>query len=464
MGNGGGSWSRTTTPARLILDDLKRQLRLKGTLKEQAAQLGVNHRYLYDVLSGKNPLTLAFYLKMVKTFDLSLPASIKTLEHQYFDKPVEILGERSARRRTCRPAAFPAGWRIGSTCCWLARSIARSPGPSGAFAVGGSGRAAFRRPLDGAGSGAASGVRSCSTGGRCRERPEARGAPFGRDWPLTVALWSTIQRTAGFRDLAIKGLALAFPLARHSGDHWALGCWYQRAAYLLRDFDQPGLGTELHQRGHRIFCMGPTSQLDIWKCLLWTGAVCLPLRATSGGQLRLRRGFLRNLPGSEWRYRVGALQGLGVNFQLQGLPEKARSLLVASGQLNAGRKMVFLGHIKWAIARVETDLAQANAALRHFHEATELHCPLRKRSRCGSGLPGPCGDSCGSLIATKPLAQLVAGVARWLPKLRANPILCRAFDKFADLARAARIGLRDFEKMRNAVREAWKLGELVLPG
>lgn len=438
-----------------ILKDLKRQLRLHGTLKEVAAQVGLNYRYLYDLLNGKHPLPLKLYVELVATFKLSFPSSLRTLQQRTFDRPVEILlDHREGSDLPASPFLDRLARRI--TILHHCEVDARTPGISVQSLIAEIEEQRYSDRIS-----AQEGAQKLAH--QVLKRLESIQGPKPAnevgELAAILALWATIQRMRGFRDLALKAFTFAFPLARHAADHWALGSCYQRAGYLLRDLDRPDLGCGFITEAIGHFSAS-RSQLDSWKCLM--DRACM---LSSNGNLQdsnaQYEASLLLLPGSEWRFRAGAFQGLGVNFQLQGRPEQARASLTAA--LAECRKADFVvGHIKWLSAKVEADLDQSEKALQQFHEATELLA----RYGNAADVALVCLDHAKQLLSLKQyptLVRVVSGVGRWLPKLNANPILCRTFDKFVDLARAARVGLAELENARKDVTEAGRLGDRVLP-
>ncbi len=442
-----------------FLEDLKRQLRLRGTLQDASLALGFGPRYLYDVLNGEkegHPLTAKLYLRLVKMYGLSFPSSIPTLQQRGFDKPVEILRDH---RESSKPpfSAFLGQIRRRIGVLLHGEVSAEVPGISVARLL-----AAIEEQRYGDRLSAQEAAQKLVFGALKRlERGEGpKPAKEVGELAATLALWATIQRMRGFRDLAIEAFAFAFPLARHANDSWALGCCYQRAGFLLRDFDRPDLGYGFVTEAIGHFSAS-RSQLEAWKCRVDRGNM-LNSNGNVLESISEYQSSLLLLPGSEWRSRVGALQGLGVNYQLQGKPEQARVSL--AGALAECRKIdLYAGHIKWLSAKVEASLGQSERALNLFHEATEL---LARYGSAGD-VALVCVDHAELLLSLKKyreLVQMVVGVGRWLPQLNANPMLCRAFDTFVDLARAARLELAELENTRKAVTDAAKLGDRTIRG
>lgn len=437
-----------------FLEDLKRQLRLRGTLQDASLALGFGPRYLYDVLNGEkegHPLTAKLYLRLVRMYGLSFPSSIRTLQQRSFDKPVEILQDH--REASTPPfSAFLSRIKRRVGVLLHGEASAEVPGISVAPLLA---TIEEQRYGDRLSAQEAAQKLAYETLKRLESGEGPKPAKEVGELAATLALWATIQRQRGFRDLAIEAFAFAFPLARHAKDSWALGCCYQRAGYLLRDFDRPDLGYGFVTEAIGHFSAS-RSQLDAWKCLMDRANMLLS-NGNVPESISEYQNSLLVLPGSEWRCRVGALQGLGVNYQLQGKSEQARDSLAAA--LSECRKVdSFVGHIKWASAKVEADLREPEKALNLFHQATEL---LARFGSAGD-VALVCLDHAELLLSLKryrELVQVVAGVGRWLPQLHANSMLCRAFATFVDLARAARLELAELENTRKAVTEAARLGD-----
>jgi tetratricopeptide (TPR) repeat protein len=440
----------------LDLEDFRRQLKLHGNLYDVAIRLGLHPRHFYEVFARRKPLTLEVYFRTVRVLQLSLPAGIKTLDQQVSDKPVEILlAHREGRKLATNGFLSRMATRITAILrCDVAK---RHNGPSVAANL------AELEELRNSDRLEAQKAAQELAYEELRKLEDQKGPKSSSDMgglAAILALWAAIQRSRGFRDLALKAYTLAFPLARRSGNHWALGCCYKRAAYLLQDLGCPDLGFNFITEAIGHFGAS-CSQLDIGKCLVDRGYML----SSAGRYVESHAAYetaLLHLPGSEWRYRVGAFQGCGRNSFKQSKAQEARSYLNSAA--NECREVdLYLGQIKWTMANVEAELGQHTNALRLFHEATELLAKFGS----AADVALVCLDHAELHLKLKndeACAQIALGVARWLPKLRANPILCRAFDKFVDLARVARARLADVEKARSEIREAWKkLGEQGLP-
>jgi tetratricopeptide (TPR) repeat protein len=266
----------------------------------------------------------------------------------------------------------------------------------------------------------------------------------------SIALWATIQRTRGFRNLAVKAFVLAFPTSKASRDGWARGCCYQRAAFLLRDCGRPDLGYEFLKDAVLYFSFGD-SQLNAWRCQMDCG--CL---LGSAGRLEdSNEAFemaLEKLPGSEWRFRAGAYQGLGINARKSGKPEEARDFLFKAARECQTRDLL-LGHISWSLAKAEAELQNEKAAVKLFHEATEL----LGRFGCAGDVALVSLDYAEALLKQGKGGQvlsLLTKVNNWLPNLGANPILAKAFKLSVELGLTARIGLAEIQNVRGKVELA----------
>jgi tetratricopeptide (TPR) repeat protein len=438
-----------------FLKDLKRQLRLHGTLKEHAIGLGLHERFFYGVFAGKTPLPLDLYFKLVTTFDLSLPSWLKTLEQRISDKPVEILLSLREQRELASNAFLG---RINARICRiLACEVdVRIKGPSIRESLHDLEDLRFSDRLEAL---RATEKLAHVVLGRLEETKGPKAGNELGDLAAILALWAAIQRLRGFRDLGLNAFSIAFPVARRAGDHWALASCYQRAAYLLRDFDRPDLGAKFLAEAMSYFS-GSRAQLDAWKCFMDRGYML----SCAGKFVESTADYERSLallPGSEWRFRCAALQGLAVNALYQGKPDLARERLTAALQ-ECKKVDLYLGQVKWASARIVGDLAQNECALRLYREATEL---LAKYGNTGdvAMISLDHSELLLRLQRYPAFVQLVSRVSAWLPKLRANILLCRTFEQLVDSARVGRVSLVDLEATRAAVEESWKnQGEQVL--
>jgi hypothetical protein len=435
----------------LIREDLKAQLLQRGPLNRAAEVLGVNPRYLYDVLNGDNAFAFEFYLQLVQTFDLHTPAPMQTFERLLVGEPEELL---LAQRGSEKP----------ETCHFLSRLVPRvqrlKEAPLGADTPGtsfGTYLSAIEEQRFGDRWAALEAAEDLAVRiARYLESVEGpKPATAMGELAATIALWATIQRMRGFRGQAFTAFKAAFPLARHAGNAWAEGSCYQRAAYLLRDVDRADFGHGFINQAGGLF-MGAESPIDSWRCL--SDKACMlsdcGLHEQSSATYQLA---LVRLPGSEWRFRVSSLQGLSVNARLTGRPEQARDFLVKAAA-ECRKQDLVLSHVKWSRALTDFELGDEVGALTGLRQSVEL------LARFGSAadIALVCMDHAKILLRLnrqRELAPLIKETLGWLPKLRANPILLRTFEQFLDLARVARIGLTDLEKTRERVIKASRLGE-----
>lgn len=434
----------------LFKKKLRRLLRLEGLLKELDLELGKSRGYLSNLLSGDTTIAVRFLYELCQKFGWSPGFLFRQGITQPFDDPVAIL---LSRREQPKLPSCDFLDQLRPRCAeLLAGKGEKVPVASELHLL-----EALEEKRFGDCRAAQDGVEELAFGivysleGLDGPKPRKRIGELA----ATLALWATIQRQRGFRDLAISAFALAFPLAKSSRDGWALGTCYQRAAYLLRDLGRPDFGFHFLRDAVLQFS-GGENLLHAWRCQVDIGCMLgsceLYEESNEAYELALER-----LPGSDWRFRAGALQGLGVNAQIQGMPERARGFL-ASAARECRQEDLISGHIKWARAKVELDLGASSSCLKRYSDATELLV----RVGSSADLALVCLDYAEALLQLNQqarLAPLLCEIAGWLPKLRANPILCRAFDKVVDLARSARIGLAEIEVARVDVQAAWKRGE-----
>lgn len=436
---------------KLVREDLKAQLRQRGAYWKLAELLGVKRRYLYDVLNGKNALTFEFYLHMVKTLDLHTPAPMQTFERLLVGKPEELLMAQRGNEKL-------------ATCHFLSRLVPRvdrlKEAPLGADTPGtsfspylvaieeqrfGDRWAALEAAEDLA-------VRIA----RYLENVDGpKPAMAMGELAATIAQWASIQRARGFRGLAFSAFNAAFPLARHADDPWAEGSCYQRAAYLLRDVARPDFGHGFINEAGGLF-MSAESPIDSWRCLSDKACLLSDCKLYQQSNSTYQLALIR-LPGSEWRFRASSLQGLGVNARLTGKPEQARNYLIRAAD-ECQKEDLVLGHITWSRALTAFELGDEVGALTGLKQSVEL------LARFGSAadIALVCMDHAKLLLRLnrqRELVPLIKETLGWLPRLRANPILLKVFEKFLDLARAARIGLTELEKTRESVVKASRLGE-----
>jgi tetratricopeptide (TPR) repeat protein len=274
----------------------------------------------------------------------------------------------------------------------------------------------------------------------------------------TIALWASIQRTHGLRDLAAKALIVAFPLVRRSGSAWAHGSCLQRASHVLRDFDRPDLAVAMLQEALTKFTTAE-AWLEVWRTYVDRGThySSFPDYAESTDAYEVA---LEHLPASDWRFRAGALQGLATNAHKQGKLIEAQALILRAVN-ECAKPNHITAFLRWREAAIHFDLGRIDDAVLGFHESLAL---MGKFASAGD-IALVALDYAEVLLRAEKLNRfeiLVREVTEWLPALRSNVILHRTFLSFVDLARLSQLSLADIESTRHKV-EAIGRGEVLLP-
>lgn len=262
-----------------------------------------------------------------------------------------------------------------------------------------------------------------------------------------IALWATIQRTLGFRNLAVQAFQLSFPLARHARDSWASGTNHQRAAHVFHDLNRSDLALEFLAEALWHFD-AIDSSTDRWRCYVDRGTFLDGLLEFEAAKASFEVA-LRLLPPGEWRWRAGSFQHLALGAQKQG--KLKESLEFGKQGLAECREMdLVAAFLMWRHAAVLAEMKQGEDARRAFQASLEL-----------VGKFGSAGDF--ALVAldfaeylqrsgnAEECLVLATDVARWLPELRANPILHRTMSDFLDLIRLGRLTLALVQETRAKV-------------
>lgn len=430
-----------------LLKGLKRLVQLERTLSEMGVELEKNERFLYQLFSGRGQISAQLLMRLAELLKLTLRGLAEAIGPSPIDKPETILLlQRERKVLPANPFLDPLTPRFEALLALPAKEeVALSSAPP---------QLADLEELRFGDRAAAQSKAEAQVLELLTSLEEA-GAPLSDrtlgQLAATLALWATIQRGKGLRDLAIKAFAQAFPLARHSGDSWSLGNCYQRAAFVLRDLDRADLSLNfineaLGQYGAAM------AMVDICKCLADRAGFFYSLGMIKDAKVAFQQA-LRNLPGAEWRYRGAVYQGLGAIARNEGKLEGARDFL-ASAVREFRQPDLVLGHITWSQAITESLLNQ-EASLGLFREAIEMFY----RFGSAGDVALVCLDYAETMLKLKKNSQLVcliSEVLSWLPKMQANPILLRALGKLLDLARAARLGLKELVETRADVLDICK--------
>lgn len=434
------------------LQRLKRLLKRFGTLAAMAEALGKKDRFWYNLMNRRGRIDIEAFFELGKLINtpphvvlqLTLPESLKDRSEQILfllreqrDLPKNrFLDDLTPRLQDLQTRKVDPGAAVDSQ---VARIVALE---ELRFGNRDQAQAEAERLI----------LRSV-------EALEQRGhwlpGPTLGEMAALIALWATIQRTRGFRDLAIKAFLQAFPLARFALDFWAEGCCFQRSAFVLSDLGRRDLGHLFSVKAQACFA-STAAQLEGWKCMVDRGTLLVGAGELDEAE-RFLQGALRLLPGLEWRNRAAALQALGTVARKRGLPEKAKHWLELALKECQQQDSV-QAHIHWSLALTEFEHGQAERSKRSFEQAEAL---LARFGSAGD-VAMICLDHCEVLLKLgqpNQMISLIADTLAWLPKLCANPILCRTFTEFLDLARAVRIGPEQLAETRVAVKKAWALGE-----
>jgi len=251
----------------LFKKGFRRRLRLEGHLKDLALGFGKPSGYISNLLSGETAIGVQFLYEVRRKFGWSPASLFREGISQPFEDPVATL--LSWREQPKLPSCDFLD-RLRPRCAeLLAAKIEKVPAASELNLLEDLEEKRFgdcRAAQDGVEE-LAFGI-AFSLESLDGPKPQKRVGELA----AALALWATIQRQRGFRDLAINAYSLAFPLAKASRDSWAQGTCYQRAAYLLRDLDRPDLGFDFLRDGILKFS-ATENQVNSWRCYVDIGCM-----------------------------------------------------------------------------------------------------------------------------------------------------------------------------------------------
>lgn len=268
----------------------------------------------------------------------------------------------------------------------------------------------------------------------------------------TLGLWGVIQRSLGFRTLAVKVLVAAFPIARRSDQAWAYASCLQRASYLIYSLGRPDLACGLLDQALWKY-VEAGANLELKRLFADRGAFLSMIPHRSTEAIAAYQHALDILPESEWRNRASILQGLSYNFHSLGDNDKALQYAREAGATCLGECYI-LGCVKWREGVILFDMGQFGQAKSAIREALHL---LGRFSNAGD-IALVSLDYAEALIRADHLQEanlLIEDVTRWLPELRQNPVLHRALSRFLDLARIGELKLAEVSKTREAI-QGWQ--------
>lgn len=431
---------------RAALQRLKSLLQDEAELSRLSLALGKSSRYLSNVFSEGGNLPLSCVLQLSQLTGIPAEVFFENIGPKRIWLPEELLHrERERGTKVKQESAFLTG---------LAPRIERLKGAKVDPVVPGRRRTVLDplederfRNRQGAMQQTEALVEDLTV--ECETRAAKGVLPGPRLGELSgaIALWATIQRTLGLRNLAINAFQLSFPLARLSQDSWSNGTNHQRAAHVFHDLGRPDLALELLAEALWHYDTIDDST-DRWRCFVDRGVFLdrLPDPSNAASSFHVA---LAHLSEQEWRFRAGAFQGLA--YLAHSSHRLDDAVLFAKRGIAECREVDnILAFLKWRLAATLFDLGKSLDAKEAFRESLSL-----------VGKFGSAGDI--ALVALdyaevllrsgqhSEFTVLVAEVTRWLPSLRANTVLHRAMSNLLDLSRLGQLSLVEIQKTRAKV-------------
>lgn len=181
--------------------------------------------------------------------------------------------------------------------------------------------------------------------------------------------WAAIQRMKGQPDIGGDALALAFTLARRSGDFWALGNCYKRGAPLMREYGRPDLGLHwVDEAAHSYLLAGDMVEQIQLTCE--RGNMLFELADYAGAAQTYKAALVR-LPAGSFRYIAAAHQGLARIARVAG--DSTAELRHLNCALAAFPSPDYLyGHSLWGVGLVEIEAGADASGQSKLREALVL--------------------------------------------------------------------------------------------
>lgn len=260
---------------------------------------------------------------------------------------------------------------------------------------------------------------------------------------LAVALtgWAAIQRMKGQPDTGGDALGMAFTLARRSGDFWAEGICYKRAAILVKEYGRPDLGLSWLDEASQCF-LAAGHTLEQVQLLSERGALLFEL----GDYELAARTFeaaLRFLPVGSFRYIAAAHQGLARIAREEGRRE-AELNHFEKALSTFPRPDYFYAHSLWGLGTVEIESGILQKGEGRLNEA--LHLLQQHGSYYDVGyLTLDIATIFQRRNEASKLVILAEALKPWLKTVRRERLLRELFDDFLALIE---LGKLDEEALR----------------
>jgi tetratricopeptide (TPR) repeat protein len=256
------------------------------------------------------------------------------------------------------------------------------------------------------------------------------------DLATAMCIRAAVLRQRGQNGAASDELALAYELARRSGDSWVLGFWHQKAPWLLYDARRFDLALELLEPALRFYfaagAFEEASQLFVDRAILLNelGRVA---EAKAEYALALER-----LPPSSWRHRLAAHLNLAQIHQREGRLETALAELELAARESRERDLAY-AFLRRRGGEILRALEKPALAIPLFEESLQLFTAL------GDGedvvlVALQLTDALLRAGERRKAHALARDVAAALGRKRDDAFMRAARDAFDDLAALAELG------------------------
>ncbi len=262
-----------------------------------------------------------------------------------------------------------------------------------------------------------------------------------------IAAWAAVQRVAGWRNLALDALQIAFVLAERSADVWTQGFCLQKAAYLTHDLGHNPLALILIERA--ALCYGEAGTPDDLARILIDRGYFSYYCGRKHDALRLLEAGLRKVDPNQRLYIVAAHLSLARIHRERGDRSRARQELRTAIGCHLPDS-VEVAYLSWEAAKQEREFQDAAAAEKLLRDSFRL---FAQHGRGGdlAFVALDCAEILLEAQRTADLKRLFRDVLKRLEKMaRAGRALAKPFENLAAQLALGGLGRAELDGARQS--------------
>ena len=194
--------------------------------------------------------------------------------------------------------------------------------------------------------------------------------------PLLLGVVASAWRLLHRLDDAQHAICVGIEIAERQENYFALGDLIQRLSYIYADRGQHYEALEIAERAMRSYVLSGDA-VRIGQTLVDQAVFSVHL-GRHARAITFYSAALRYLPGTEYRNRLAAFQGIGHCYHMLGDLKRARNALVQARRVVTGRSVsrIDLARLVWLQGSIAAGLGKVDDAIIHLRDAIAMFRPL----------------------------------------------------------------------------------------